>query len=157
MPFYYKVASGTQYATHATPGTADAWLALRQATRNFNLVELWAGGKAAALTTLSGISHFVRRWTTAGSGGTALTPAPMRIGTTASTGAVDKQTALTPGTTSGAYVGGLNHGNSNGSRWAARDEDDKVTVEAGSSDELAVYSVSGTASLNFDGGAKIEE
>jgi len=157
MPFMYSVAAGANYASHATPNTEDAYLALRQATRNFNLTALLVQGKGAGLTALSGISHRVKRWTTAGSGGTALTPAPRRIGTTASTTAADKQTALTPGTVSGVLQLVIGCGAAGPGGWVARDEDSKITVEAGGSDELAAYSASGTASLNFEAAAEIEE
>lgn len=157
MPFVYDVAAGTNYATNGSANTEDAYLCLRQATRNFDLQALFVVGKGAALTTLTSISHRIKRWTTAGSGGTTLTPAPRRIGTTASTTAHDKQTALTPGTVSGAYQLVIGHSATGPGGWVARDEDSKVTVEAGGADELAFYSATGGTSLNFEASCEIVE
>src|SRR3954464_10831238 len=105
MPFVYTVAglaAAASYATHATPSTEDPVLALRQATRGFDCTAVYVNGRANAATTLTGISFVGRRWTTSGSGGTAVTPAPKRLGTTAATTPFDKATALTAGTVSGA-------------------------------------------------------
>lgn len=158
MPFVYTVGTaGVNYGTHATPATEDAYMALRQVTRGFNLTALFVWGKGAGLTALSGIGHHWKRWTTVGSGGTTLTPSPKRIGTTATTTAHDKQTALTPGTVSGAIVVAVGHGAAGPGGWVARDEDSKVHVEAGSSDELAGYSICGTTAMNFSVSAEIEE
>ena len=157
MPFAYDVAAGANYASSGTPNTEDAYLALRQATRGFDLQALYVVGKGAALTTLSGIAHRIKRWTTAGSGGTALTPAPRRVGTTASTTAADKQTALTPGTVSGAIQLAIGHGAAGPGGWVAPNPDSTIHVEGGGSDELAFYSASGTASLNFEASCEIVE
>lgn len=160
MAFYYNVAglaAGASYATHATPGTEDPTLALRQTTRNFDLVSMTCNGRAAAATTISGISYLVRRWTTAGSGGTGVTPAPTRVGTTASTVCADKATALTAGTVSGAIQAVMGCGKAGPGGWVARDQDDMVTVEAGSSDELDIMSLAGEASLSHYVSCRIAE
>jgi hypothetical protein len=83
---------------------------LRQATRGVDLMSIFVHGRGAALTAITGIGYRVRRWTTAGSGGTAITPAPRRIGTTAASTAADKVTAITAGTVSGAYQLGFGCG-----------------------------------------------
>lgn len=149
MPFVYAIdgAPATPYSTSATPNVEDPTLVLRQVTRGFELQAINAHGRGAGLTTLIGIGYRVRRWTTAGSGGTAITPAPRRIGTTAATTAADKVTAITPGTVSGAYQLSLGCGGAGPGAWAARDKDSCVFVEAGSSDELNINSVCGVASV----------
>lgn len=159
MPFVYGVegAPATPYATHATPNTEDPTLVLRQATRGFDLQALYAQGRAAAATTISGIGYRVRRWTTAGSGGTAITPAPRRVGTTAGTTAADKVTAITAGTVSGAYQLAFGCGKAGPGGWVARDEDSMIHVEGGGSDELDVNSVAGEASLLHHVSAEIRE
>lgn len=148
MPFVYGVdgAPATPYATHATPNTEDPTLVLRQATRGFDVQSIYIHGRGAALTALTGIGYRVRRWTTVGSGGTAVTPAPRRIGTTASTTAADKVTAITAGTVSGAYQLGIGCGAAGPGGWVAPNADSCIHVEAGSSDELDINSVSGEAS-----------
>lgn len=159
MPFCYGVegAPATPYATHATPNTEDPTLVLRQATRGFDLQSILVSGRAAALTVLTGIAYRVRRWTTAGSGGTAITPSPRRIGTTASTTAADKVTAITPGTVSGAYQTAFGCGASTGGGWYAANEDSRMLVEGGSADELSINSVCGVTAMLHHVSAEILE
>lgn len=157
--FVYGVegAPATPYACSATPNTEDPTLVLRQATRGFDLQAIYVLGRGAALTAISGIGYRVRRWTTAGSGGTSITPSPRRIGTTASTTAADKQTAITPGTVSGAYQLSFGCGAAGPGGWVAPNIDSAIHVEGGSSDELNINSVSGTASLLHHVSAEIAE
>ncbi len=159
MPFLYGVegAPATPYACHATPNTEDPTLVLRQATRGFDVMGIYVHGRGAALTTISGIGYRVRRWTTAGSGGTAITPAPRRVGSTASTTAADKVTAITPGTVSGAYQLSFGCGAAGPGGWVAPNEDSRIHVEGGSSDELNINSVAGVASLLHHVSAEILE
>lgn len=157
MPFVYAVSAGVQYTSHATPGTEDPTIVLRQATRGVDLQAIYAAGKAAAATTISGIGIRVRRWTTAGSGGTTVTPSPRRIGTTASTTAVDKQSAITAGTVSGAYQLAFGFGKAGPGGWVARDADSAIHLEGTAADELDINSVSGEASLGFELSCEIAE
>jgi len=162
MPFIYDVAHDGTAKFLATSGTANtelANMALRQATRGFNLNAVRVQGRGAGLTTLTGISFVVRRWTTAGSGGTAATPAPRRIGTTASTTAATScDSAITAGTVSGAVQAMFGCGAAGPGGFVARDDDSKIHVEGGSSDELDIFSIQGGGSaLNFSMDAEIEE
>jgi hypothetical protein len=159
MPFVYGVdgAPATPYATHATPNTEDPTLVLRQATRGFDVQAIYVHGRGAGLTALSGIGYRVRRWTTAGSGGTAVTPSPRRLGTTASTTAADKVTAITAGTVSGAYQLAMGCGAAGPGGWVAPNLDSAIHVEGGSADELDINSVAGTASLLHHVHAEIVE
>jgi hypothetical protein len=159
MPFVYAVegAPATPYATHATPNTEDPTMVLRQATRGVDLQAIYVLGRGAALTAITGIGYRVRRWTTAGTGGTAITPAPRRIGTTASTTAADKVTAITPGTVSGAYQLSFGCGAAGPGGWVARDADSAIHLEAGGADELSINSVSGVASMLHSVSAEIAE
>jgi hypothetical protein len=157
MPFVYSVDNGSTYATHATPSTEDPTIVLRQTTRNCGLQGMYAAGRAAAATTITGIGYRVRRWTTVGSGGTTVTPAPRAIGTTASTVCVDKASAITAGTVSGAYQASFGCGKAGPGGWVARDADSVILLEAGSSDELDVNSIAGEASLSHQLSLEIVE
>lgn len=159
MPFVYTVegAPATPYATHATPNTEDPTLVLRQATRGFEVQSISVSGRGAGLTAISGIGYKVRRWTTAGTGGTTLTPAPRRIGTTASTAAVDKVTAITAGTISGAYQAAFGCGAGGPGGFFAMNPDSCIHVEGGGADELDINSVAGLASLLHAVSAEIVE
>jgi hypothetical protein len=148
MPFYYGIegAPATPYASHATPNTEDPTLVLRQAVRGVDVPAIYVHGRGASLTTLIGIGYRVRRWTTVGTGGTAITPSPRRIGTTASTTAADKVTAITPGTVSGAYQLAFGCGGAGPGGWTAVNADAALHLEGGSADELSINSVCGVAS-----------
>lgn len=157
MPFVYSIDSGVTYTSHATPSTEDPTIVIRQATRGVDLQGIYVLGRGAGLTAISGIGYRVRRWTTAGTGGTSVTPSPRRIGTTASTTAVDKQSAITAGTVSGAYQVSFGCGAAGPGGWVARDADSAIHLEAGSSDELDINSISGTASLSHQVSCEIAE
>ena len=159
MPFVYSVegAPATPYATHATPNTEDPTLVLRQATRGVDLSSIFVQGRGVQLASLTGIGFRVRRWTTAGSGGTAVTPNPRRVGTTAATTAADKVTAITAGTVSGAYQAAFSCGGAGPGAWVARDQDSMIHVEGGSADELDINSVCGVASMLLHVSAEIVE
>lgn len=149
MPFVYAVegAPATPYTTHATPNTEDPTVVLRQAVRGFDLCGVYVHGRGVSLSAITGIGYRVRRWTTVGSGGTGITPNPRRIGTTASTTAADKVTAITPGTVSGAYQLSLGCGAAGPGGWTAMNIDAAVHVEGGSADELDINSVSGVTAM----------
>lgn len=150
MPFVYSFegAPATPYATHGTPNTEDPTVVLRQATRGVDLQALYVLGRGAALTAITGIGYRLRRWTTAGSGGTAINSiAPRRVGTTASTTIVDKASAITAGTVSGAYQLSFGCGAAGPGGWVARDADSAIHIEGGSSDEIDINSVCGVASM----------
>jgi hypothetical protein len=157
MPFVYSVDSGVTYSTHATPSTEDPTIVCRQATRGFDITGLYVAGRSSAATSITGIGYRLRRWTTAGSGGTTVTPSPRRIGTTASTTAVDKQTAITAGTVSGAYQLSIGCGKAGPGGWVARDADSAIHVEGGSADEIDINSIAGEASLSHQVSVEIAE
>lgn len=159
MPFVYSIegAPATPYASHATPNTEDPTVVIRQATRGVDLQAVYVLGRGAALTAITGIGYRVRRWTTAGTGGTAITPAPRRIGTTASSTAADKVTAITAGTVSGAYQLSFGCGAAGPGGWVARDQDSAIHLEGGGADELDINSVSGVASMLHHVSAEIAE
>ena len=150
MPFVYSVVGttpATNYTTHATPGTEDPTVVLRQAVRGFDLQAIYVNGRESAATTITGISYIVRRWTTVGPGGTAITPAPRRVGTTASTTAADKVSAITAGTVTGGFQLSFGCGKAGPGGWVARDADSAIHVEGTSADELDINSLCGEASI----------
>jgi hypothetical protein len=149
MPFVFSLegAPATPYATSGTPNTEDPTVVLRaHASRNTYLQSILVQGRGAALTAITGIGYRVRRWTTAGSGGTAITPAPRALGPTANASAVDKVTAITAGTVSGAYQVGFGCGAAGPGGWVARDADSALQL-MGAGGEFDINSVSGVASM----------
>lgn len=160
MAFVYGFGKDTEvaYSTHASTNTDDPTIVLRQTARNCDLQALYCLGRGTSLTAITGIGYRVRRWTTVGSGGTALANvAPRRIGTTASTVIVDKAAAITPGTVSGAVQIAFGCGAAGPGGWVARDEDSKITMEAGSADELDINSVAGVTAMSHQLSGEISE
>ncbi len=159
MPFIYGIVPtvATFLTTSGTANTELPNLAIRQATRNCDVQSFYVVGRGAGLTSISGIAFRVRRWTTVGTGGTAVTPQPRRIGTTASTTAVSSESAITAGTVSGAYQLAFGCGAAGPGGWVAPNPDSMLTLEAGSSDEFDVNSISTTISLNLEISAEIQE
>lgn len=159
MPFVYGIAptTGTFLTTSGSANTELPNMAIRQATRGVDIRAVYCIGKGSALTALTGIGMRSRRWTTAGSGGTALTPAPRRMGTTASTTVVDSETAITPGTVLGAYQLTFGFGAAGPGGWNALDGDSAIHIEGGSSDEIDLNSHTPGTSLNFDMSVEIAE
>lgn len=157
--FAYSVVPtvATFLTTSGAANTELPNMAIRQATRGVWVTAFWVGGRGSALTTISGIEWRVRRWTTAGSGGTSITPAPRSIGTSASTTAVSSESAITAGTVSGAYQVSFSCGAAGPGGWTARDLDYAMQLEAGSSDEFDLNSLSTTTSLNVQVSAEIQE
>jgi hypothetical protein len=153
--FVYSV-EGLGLTSNATPSTETANLALRQATRAFSLIGLFLQGKGAGLTALSGLGFRVRLWTTAGSGGTAVTPSPRndRAPASSTTAAVGTPTA---GTVSGVYKLVIGCGAAGPGGWVAQHEDARIMVDAGTADELDGYSHCGTASIPYELLAEIAE
>jgi hypothetical protein len=159
LAFVYGIAGapGTALSSSGSTNTELVNLAIRQATRGVDVQSFYVVGRGAGLTAISGLAFRVRRWTTAGTGGTAITPAPRRIGTTASTTAADSSAAITAGTVSGAYQLAFGCGAASPGGWVAPNPDSNIHIEGGSSDEIDLDSISGTASLSFECSSEIAE
>jgi hypothetical protein len=69
----------------------------------------------------------------------------------------DKQTAITPGTVSGASQCMFGCGAAGPGGWRALNADSTIHVEGGSADEITVYSQAGAASLLFNISAEFFE
>jgi hypothetical protein len=160
MPFVYGVEPAITtgiLATHGTANTELTNLAYRQATRGVDILSTYVCGRGAGLSSISGITFRFRRWTTVGTGGTAVTPAPRRVGTTASTSVVSSESAITQGSVSGALQLSIGCGAAGPGGWVAPNPDACIHIEAASADEIAMNSQSGTVSLNFSVSSEIAE
>lgn len=158
MPFCFSTQSQMQagsYSTSATPVTEIDFASFKAgAGRTCAIYAMRGQGRGAALTSLSGIEINVKLWTTASTGGTALTPSPNdpqapaaatvpRIGTG---GGVN---AVTPGSGGGLYRGGFGFGGSGPGGWVAQTPDASLILQAGYAGSFDFYSISGTASMLF--------
>ena len=112
-------------------------------------------GKGAGLTALSGIELNWKLWTTASTGGTALTPSANDIRHAVAAGGVPRigtgggVNAVTPGTGGGTYRNGIGFGASGPGGWVAANPDAGLTMVGGYAGGIDIYSIAGTASLPY--------
>ena len=155
--FVYSFASAANETTSATADTLDAYLALRETSQAVWLQTYLLQGKGAALTTLTGVMHRLRLWTTVGTAGSAITPEPARPGTPAAKTLVVNG-AYTEGTVSGATQLAIGHGAAGPGGWMARDSASAKVLEADSVDEWSFNSIqSGSVAINFEPYGEIYE
>lgn len=159
--FVFAVVSkpATPHETSGTPNAEDTTLVLRQTNVAMRLRSYIVNGRAVNAGGLTGISFRVNRWDTPGSGGTSITPGPTAGpgGNPVNTVAADKRSAITPGTTLLSTVAACGCGASSMGGWSAADNDSKILLGYGTSDELNFNTVSGAASMLHDISAEIEE
>jgi hypothetical protein len=164
MPMVYGFdgAPATPYTTHATPNTEDPTLVLRGGARNADVQAIYVQGRGASLTAITGIGYRIRRWTTAGTGGTAVVGSPRRamgagVFTACLITAADKVSAITAGTVSGVYQLAFSCGAAGPGGWVAPNPDSTICIEGGSSDELDINSVCGVTAMAHHVSAEVAE
>lgn len=159
MPFCYVTSSllqSTTYSTSGTPSTEIDFYSMKAgSTRSMSIYAMRGQGRGAGLTALTGISVNGKTWSTAATGGTALTPTPSDLLAPAATavpriGTGGGTNAVTPGTGGGAYKGGIGFGGSGPGGWVAANPDAALVQSAAYAGSHDFYSVSGTASMLFD-------
>ena len=167
MPFYYTAESGgvgSDITTSATPNTEqdDAFVAVQSGV-NVALsytIAIYAGGKSAGLTTISGIAFRVKKWTTTKStGGNAMggtSPAPYDIGEQGIGAAqIDIKfrapTAITSGTGGPTYMGGFVCGATGPGGWISPNLDSYGrTLVGATSASIDLFSSSAQPSLPYE-------
>jgi hypothetical protein len=162
MPFVYNCSSAlvaTNFATHATPNTEIDAMYIKPGTRTTWLISMMVGGKGAGLTTISGIAYRLKKWpTTASAAGTAIVPIPKDDGAQAAkTVAGGASAGVTPGTGTAVFLGGCMSGAAGPGGWVAENPDAAPSLEASATKSIDMYSVSGTASLNYECNLSIQE
>lgn len=168
MPFIYTVDSKSQaenYTTSATPNTEINCAFVKPgATRFVALISLMIQGKAAALTALSGIITRIKQFpTTASSGGSAVTPAPVdsrapAAAASAGIGTSGGTAAVTSGTGTAALVGKAGCSASGPGGWNNMNNPDaSIGHDGGANKSIDLFSASPTASLSFEFGMGLQE
>lgn len=162
MPYGYMLQSATistasPYQTSGSANTLIDFAFLKPGAGAKPMInDLRGAGRGAQLTSLSGISLIMKLWTTASTGGTAMTPAPTQFSgavaasATAGAGASGGTGAVSSGSGGGVFRGGIGFSGSGPGAWAAQTPDQVVDQAAGGSSSVDLESLSGTASLNFD-------
>ena len=156
MPFVYNshsAAVATNFATSGSGNTEiDHSFLKAGSSRTAYLNAVYAGGKANAATSISGIAYRLKKWTsTSSAGGTSITPTPRDDGMQAATATVGAASAgVTSGTGGPLYIGGFTSGISGPGSWVAPNVDSPCVLGAGTTKSIDLFSASATASLNFE-------
>ena len=150
MPFVYGTARHVNDTTSGTANTeVDHLRTLTGATRAASVTGIYVLGKGAGLTAISGIVVRVRRFATASTVGTAITPAPKDP--TAPAAILTAFTLPTAGATATQQLA-FGCGAAGPGGWVARDRDSEILLVAGggANGNLDLFSASGTVSLSFE-------
>ncbi len=120
------ISTATPYATSGTPSTEiDVAFLKPGAGAKASIYSVRGQGAGAGLTALTGIELNLKNWTTASTGGTAMTPRPNSLAgavaaqATAAAGAGAGVNAVTAGSGGGTYRGGMGMGGSGPGGWVA--------------------------------------
>ena len=148
--FELTLATPANNTTSGTPGTATEMMFLKPgATNRAGLQALYVQGKATALASINGLAFRVKRWTTASTAGTAITPVVSRGGDQPAAGhtAANRPTAGSGGgtieKTFGCPAGGPGG-------WWALNPAAIVSLPAASAASISVDDVSQTASMTYE-------
>lgn len=157
MPMVYDVSLATagNLGTNAVANTeTETFFVKSGAGRSVYLQALYVMGKGAGLTALSGIIFRIIKWATASTAGTSTTPNPKDPGMQAAKATA--ATRPTSGTTRTNRVM-IGCGAAGPGQWVAPNQDSMIVSEAGNAASISVIDASGTASLNFEFSAEIQE
>jgi hypothetical protein len=141
------------YTTNGTANTLSTHMRfLTVSPRPASIQGIYLIGRAAGLTSISGISIRVQRYATASTGGTAATPRPRDPGAQAAvTTPFSDTSAITPGTTPTLQLQ-VGCGAAGPGGWVAPNPDSVIylATAGGANGNADFCSGSGTVSLGFD-------
>ncbi len=159
--FVYGItpAVGTTLTCSGTPNTEVDQLMVFAAAgtpaRSTSILRILVHGRGGALTSISGITWRLKRWTTGSTSGTPITPIAFDPGAQAA-----KCTAAavpTAGSVDGAVRLSFGCGAAGPGGWVAENPDAMPVLEAGSGDSYDLYNASATASLTADASMAVVE
>lgn len=156
MPMVYSLSLATagSLTTNATPNTETDAFFVKAGVRNAALQAVYAVGRGAGLTAISGIAMRVIRFATASTAGTGITPVPKDPGMQAAKAtAASRPTA--GATRTNRIVFGCGATGPGG--WIAPNPDSVELLEGGGAPSIDMMDVSGTASLPYEWSAEIVE
>jgi len=159
MPFVYDIALATagSTTTNGSANTENNTFSIKAGAANVGLQSMYAVGKGAALTAISGIVHRIVHWATASTGGTGITPTPKdsRLQGNVSAKATVISAATNGTTRTNKVIFG--HGAAGPGGWVAPNPDSLETLIASGSDSIDALNASGTVSLPFEWSGEIVE
>jgi hypothetical protein len=150
---YYTDVPGAIQTTNAAANTPnDCFFITPGALRSVGIKTIYPTGRGATLTSISGISYRLEKWTTtASSGGTALTPSPDEAGYSAASHTAGwSATTVTSGTGGPTLLLSIGSGTTSPGNWQAPSFEEGYRLYAGETKSLDIFNVSGASSLNFE-------
>ena len=149
MPMVYTdtLAAAGLLATNATPNTETDAIYFKAGARNAALQAVYIIGRAAALTSISGIAFRIVKFMTGSTSGASAAIIAKDPGMQAAT-----HTAFTGGT-----VGTTRTQQAIFGCGAAPNPDSLIALQGSATNSLDIMSVSGTASLNYELSAEVQE
>lgn len=156
MPMIYSISLATagNLTTSGTPNTETDTFFIKSGTgRTCGLQAVYVIGKAAALTSISGLSFRVIRLATASTSGTGMTGAPKDTGMQAAKFTAASRPTI-GSTRTNRVVFGCGAAGPGG--WVAPNPD-SVEVNDTTAGSIDLVDSSGTASLNFEFSAEVVE
>jgi hypothetical protein len=160
MPYVYSIQNKQvpleNLTTNGTANTESEQTFVKPgAARPVAILALIVQGKAAGATQLSGLMFRLKQWTTtAGSGGTSVTPGPTdpRGPAAAATAGITTTAAgtVTTGTGGPTLVKACGCSVSGPGGWTAINPDAGLTIDGGANKSTDLFSSSGTISLNYE-------
>ena len=153
MPLFYTDVPGATITSNAVAGTAnDCTFTKPGATRTVWINAIYPTGRGALLTSISGLTYRLEKWTTtASSGGTAITPSPNDVGYQAA-----KHTSgfaagtVTSGTGGPTLMLSIGSGSTSPGNWIAPTLDQGYALEAAANQSLDIFNVTGATALAFE-------
>jgi hypothetical protein len=157
---FYNVAPGATQTTNAAANTEnDALFITPGALRAVAITAIYPQGRGANLTSISGITYRLKKWTTtASSGGTPITPSPNEAGySAASATAGFAAGAVTPGTGGPTLLLSIGSGTTSPGNWMARTVDDWRRLYAGETKSMDIFNIASAVSLTYEMSIDIAE
>lgn len=154
MPYGYVLQESTLAAggatTNGTTNTETAHCFIKPGNTKVSVNGLRLQGRGNALTTLNGLSANFKNWTTASTGGTAMTPRPTSISAALAALATAGGGAPSAGSGGGTYKGGFGCSGSGPSFWTAQTPDQMIDMIGAYAGSLDLNSLAVAVSLVFD-------
>jgi hypothetical protein len=153
MPLFYMDVPGATQTSNGSANTAnDCFFAKPGAARTLWVNAIYPEGRGANLTSISGISYRLEKWTsTASSGGSAITPTPVDPGyQAASHTAGFSASTVTSGTGGPTLLMSIGSGTTSPGNWIAPNLDMAYSLQAGDNKSIDVFNISGAISLVFE-------
>ena len=148
------LATAGNVSTNATANAENDTIYFKAGARNVLLQAMYAIGKGAGLTAISGIVHRIVKFATASTSGTAAAIVAKDPGSQAAT-----HTASTGGTAGSTRTQQVvfGHGAAGPGGWVAPNPDSMIVLQGSATNSMDCMNASGTASLNFEFSCEVVE